>query len=211
MVYIFFPAVFQYRSVFFSSFKHRYIIRLDAHRRTIRECDTIYIYKYIYKPPDLQYRGGTSGIWLICDLAWPLAGCFDSRGNNSVSKKTVLPVSEGQGGAERVFSIYVRTLPLLLLQRRWRYKTLSGRPSLNLLNDVHRDSKSSEYTFLVVFADMRVRVIKNDCISYTVHDHSKRVGQRLGEEQSYWRRPIGGKNAQTYPTNVILSRSAAIA
>lgn len=140
------------------------------------------------------------------DFGWLL---WFERGNNSVSKKTVLPVFERQGGAERVFSIYVRTLPLLLLQRRRRYKTLSGRPSLNLLNDVHRDSKSSEYTVFVVFADTRVRVIKNDCISYTLHDHPKRVGQRLGEEQSYWRRPIGGKNAQTYTTNVILSRPSS--
>lgn len=113
-VYIFFPAVFQCRSVFFSSFKHRYIIRLDAHRRTTigDMWHYIYIYKYIEAARSAVEEGRREFGWYAIWRGLRLAALYlwFERGNNSVSKKTVLPVSEWQGGAERVFSIYTYAL-----------------------------------------------------------------------------------------------------
>lgn len=147
-IYTFFPEVFQCsRPVVFSSptYVHTYIhIYYTVGRPPTDYIDTAL---YIYNQQEQRRDVG-----ILADVRFGVdfdSISFGARGNNSVSKKTVLClVSEGVcgggmgwGGVERVFSVHAACTHALLFS--FITKTAAqkpfGSPPLNLLNGVRRD------------------------------------------------------------------------
>jgi len=166
----------------------------------------IYIYYTVGRPPtdyigETRHRfiyiytnscGGTSGFWLMCDLAWTWT-LYIASGNNSVSKKTVSTVSAGGAGRGGCGTGFPCTLAHALLFSFIAAKTVAAqkpfgrRPSLNLLNGVHRDpihGAPSEYTH----SSFRRVSACNQKRLYFAHDRPERGACGEGVEgQSYWR------------------------